>query len=676
MNKKKGKKTRCSQSIIYFTKSKKKISSMSFEIGTPVLCNGTQQASCTINTSGLITTKGFMKSQPTFTNANLINISATDDLRANYEVTWPLVGPSANQCLAIGSNGVRQEWYDLESPTTLVVRNNPALGQFPNVTAALNFVNSVANPNVMYTIWVQPGLYNIQSALTMNFPVNIIGAGMHQTILRDVQFRANNTTTTFPIPYSFQDLTFQTLSVGASVSGISLLSDSKVSLKNIGLLGSFNSFLSLGPFFNRPTYQYFIDCDRVWHQDAGASNFVSFIKSEGLPAISQNVVTSSVEVNDLIVYGRNPTNITNLMYTTTRAGGTQFAFKECYMQSSRTLFSNAIDLFASGSVLLKDSVFTGPYQYTLFVNRNSIFFANNSTLNVDQVDSFQKTVPYVVSATLTPGWNFPSFYNQSDMGTYRTLTANGNIPAFFPLQDKSETDGRKQFQFNEDFTNINFPYTDTPWQLQTNAGANVSNVISVAASSNSFRDGDIVLATTSTANSAVVLNKTTNSVTMTNSTFFRFETAVQPQSIFAAGSSPSFVIGMGDNILFNNPNVESTFSNTAIYFAMAPDFTPSANWYCYAQNSPTSISRLDSNVAISTNLTVLEFDLKRFQTNPIVDFYVNEQKVGSLNSSLPIGGGSNYIFTPVIKNIVSTSGGNVAVDYVNYWGRSNKLRRK
>ena len=649
---------------------------MSYEIGTPVLCNGTQPASCTINTSGLITTKGFMKSQPTFTTANLINISATDDLRANYEVTWPLVGPSSNQCLAIGTNGVRQEWYDLESPTTLVVRSNPALGQFSTLTSAVNYVNSVANANLMHTIWVQPGLYNFQSTIPINFPVTIIGSGMHQTILRDVQFTANNTTTTFPIPYSFQDITFQNLNNGPANSGIRIQSDSKLSLKNVGLLGSFNSFLIFGQFSNKPTYQFFVDCDRVWHQDAGAANFVSFIRSDGLASTSQNVVTSSVEVNDLVIYGRSVNQITNLVYTTTRAGGTQFAFKECYIQNSRALFSNAIDLFSSGNFLLKDSVFTGPYQYTLFVNRNSIFFANNTTLNVDQVDSFQKTVPFSATSSLTAGWNFPSFYNQSDMGTYRTAAANGNMPSFFPLQDKSETDGRKQFQFNEDFTNINFPYTDTPWELQTNAGANVSNVLTVTASSNPFRDGDIILATTSTSNSAVVLNKTTNSVTMTNASFFRFETAVQPQSTFTVGASPSFVIGMGDNISFNNPNVESTFSNTAIYFGMAPDFTPSANWYCYTQNSPTSIARLDSNVAISTNLTLLEFDLKRNPTTRIVDFYVNEQKVGSLDSSLPIGGGSNYVFTPVIKNIVSTSGGNVAVDYVNYWGRSNKLRTK
>ena len=193
---------------------------MSYEIGTPVLCNGTQPASCTINTSGLITTKGFMKSQPTFTTANLINISATDDLRANYEVTWPLVGPSSNQCLAIGTNGVRQEWYDLESPTTLVVRSNPALGQFSTLTSAVNYVNSVANANLMHTIWVQPGLYNFQSTIPINFPVTIIGSGMHQTILRDVQFTANNTTTTFPIPYSFQDITFQNLNNGPANSGI------------------------------------------------------------------------------------------------------------------------------------------------------------------------------------------------------------------------------------------------------------------------------------------------------------------------------------------------------------------------------------------------------------------------------------------------------------------------
>lgn len=638
---------------------------MSYEINAPVVCDGSVlNDALTIEENGFVETKNFFKFKPGVV-ANVINISAADDLSESYVVQWPNVAPQFTQSLIVGEDGFSEQWYDLESTSTLIVRQNAPPGQFSTITDAISFVNTQANPDKVYTIWLAPGTHTATSP-TLRFSAIIKGAGMYQTRLILTQLSFDNPT---PSPldriftFGVQDLAF--------TGGIRVVNNMNMYVKNVGLITPSPVF----PMFTFVQGQYTtiytlnLICERVWNQEIGpldVPNFMIFSKTGG----PQSLITSNVSISDISIFVTRPdSGFINPIFNFSDASGSILNIGEVFSNFPGPITS-FMSLVRNGGVVFKDSL--------VFGNYTKLFTSNvmNSWIVVSQIDSSLKNDYCQFSSGLVPpvATFSPYFNNDNDIGPQKMFLRNQQTIGSSCLKyDQSDVDSRKQFSFFDDFTAPSFPYTDKKWRITTSSGGSISNTVTAASSSSTFRNGDIVLSTIA-SNSFVSLNRSFSSTPLTHGSFIRFESAVQPQSVPISGNGSSFVVGLGDNGSVFTGNVESAFANSAIYFGFAPDFTPSANWYCYTKNQ-SSIASLDSLVPLSSNLFTLEFNYKRLAT-PVIDYYINESLVGSLSSSIPISG-SNVALAPVIKKRYTsgTGGGNVAVDYVSYYARSNLMRK-
>lgn len=639
----------------------------SYVVSTPVLSSGNQPNVLTINTDGLFTTKGDLKIQPA---TNVFSFSVEPNLSANYEMSWPNEAPTANQVLAINSTGSRQNWFDLEAPTTLVVRQNPTQGQFSRPSQAVTFVNTQANYNTTYTVWIYPGFYNeLNTTSDLNYPMNFVGFGMNQTIIRQWPLRCNNSSNTSPIVnVSFRDLTFYFDFGNFPTSYMTVRNDYNLNFDNIGLLGGHIPLITLGDFPYKPSYAYSVNVNRLWYDDVHfPTNTMTIL---GMTNTStQNTVTSMVTLQDLRFNNQNTGQTTFLNLT--NGSGTLLTIKDSWFSSVNSTGSLGT-ISSSGGFILKNTVFTQNMSNLLLFPTGGTFFNTNAQIVFSQVDIPTRRDSYLLATTTTDA-NYPTIVNDSDFSPYQTGTLSNQSAFVYPKFDRENSDGLHQITLYDDFTSPISPYTDTNWQTSTVSGGVISNTLSVASTTNVFRNCDIVLVTPSLG-SSVAVYKGTNATPLTNASFLRFESAVQPQSNFLAGASPSFVVGFGDDISAQT-NIDLAFANSAIYYGFGPDFTPSANWYAYTRNSNSTFTRLDTNVAITTQLTTFEFDFQQSVSGSRVDFYVNQNLVGNISTTIPIGT-ANISLTPIIKSVYSTGSGNVAVDYVSYYGRSNSLRRK
>lgn len=637
--------------------------SNSYVITTSVSSNGTQPNGLTIDVDGLFTTKSQLKIQP---NVNVLAFTVEPNLSANYEMSWPNELPAANQVLAINSTGTVQNWFNLEAPTTLVVRQNPTQGQFSRPSQAVTFVNTQANYNTTYTVWIYPGFYNeLNTTSDLNYPMNFVGFGMNQTVIRSWPLRCNNSSNSSPIVnLSFQDLTFY-YDFGNFLTYMTVRNDYSIKLKNIGLFGAHVPLITLGDFPYKPTYTYSLDINRLWYDDVHfPTNSISVLTMTNTS--TQNTITSMVTLEDLRFNALNTGATT--FFNFLNGSGTSSNIKDSWF-SAVNATSSFGTVTSSGGLILKNCVFTQNMTNLLNFATTS-FFNANAQMVVSQVDIPTRRDSYLLSTTTTDG-NYPTVINDSDYSPYQTGTLSNRSAFVYPKYDREISDGLHQYTLYDDFTSPVSPFTDTIWQTDLIAGGVIGNTVTVTSTANVFRNCDIILDTTA-ANSAVAIYKGTNATPLTNGSYLRFESAVQPQSNFAAGSSPSFVIGLGDDISAQT-NIDLAFANSAIYFGFGPDFTPSANWYAYTKSAGV-FTRLDTSVPISTNLTTLEFDFKR-SSSSLVDYYVNENLVGTISTNIPIGVG-NISLTPIMKSTYSTGAGQVAVDYVSYYGRSNSMRRK
>lgn len=641
--------------------------SNTYVITTSVSSDGTVPSALTIDTDGLITTKAELKIQPV---SNILAFTVEPNLSANYEFAWPTTAPAANQVLAINSTGSIQNWFNLESPTTLVVRQNPAPGQFARPSQAVTFINTQSNYNTVYTIWIAPGYFDegaVGTISELNFPMNVVGFGMNQSVVRNWRLNCNNNSASAPtINVSFSDMTF--LFDFGQITMINLRNDYRLDFKNIGLFGGYAPFITVGDFPYKPSYSYSINVNRLWHNDQQYANFINFMIIQNTSV--QNNVTSLVNIEDLRLNFLN-NSVAASFFEITNGSGSKLTLKDSWLSAIPTAGSLG-RVVSIGGMLLKNCVFTQNMSNTFIISPSVTFFNNNAQLVLSQVDTPSRMDCFTFSTTVNANTSYPLIFNDSDFASYQISTFSNQCSYLYPKFDRENADGLHQFTLYDDFTNPLSPYGDTIWQSNVIASGNITNVVTVANSANVFRNCDVVFEMPS-ANSALCLFKGTNASPMTHGSFLRFESAVQPQSNFAAGSAVSFVVGLGDDISAQT-NVDLAFANSGIYFAFAPDFTPSANWYAYTRDSNSTYTRLDTNVVVNTNLTTLEFNFKRL-TNSVIDFYVNENLVGSISSTIPISG-SNVSLTPIIKSVYSTGAGNVAIDYVSYYARSNSMRRK
>jgi hypothetical protein len=560
------------------------------------------------------------------------------------------------QALLTTANANVFAWYDLEAPGTLVVRSNPAPGQFSNLESAVQSISNFLTP---HTIWVQPGNFvasNANSILTIPPSVTIRGFGQSSRLIDyQLSFVSSNTN---DFVSGIQDVLLQRINSINTNFAISTIESNGNHLFNGIVFADYENWFN---FVNQ-------------NNNSSSTINVTSVISDPFPTTFPRVVANlsysansgpNVTIVDLIANTdatstNSPFIVSGPSNTNTK---TKLFIKDTVLQTNTGSVSSSnyvVNVTSFDQLNVSSSYF---YNYNNIVNANGCSANNISLENITSQSS--NTLLRLTNANMTLTPNFEGITN---LNSYFT-DAEINL-ANFSLIDRAKNRGIKEISFFDDFTSNSIPFTDTFWTT-FGTTSNIKNIMTFPQHTNGvlslYMDAFLV--------QNYVLYK--SPAPLLNGTFFKFMCSgggfgidiPSPGGIFSA------VIGLGDNTnIITSTNANAAFNN-GIWFSWTR--TPSINEVRFHWGTNGSVS---SNLVATLvqNWSVLEFNYVK-DPQPTSYVYINaapsqaKSLIFSTNSNLLPP--PNIFLQPTIK-FYSDAGslGNFNVDYVGYYGRTN-LRR-
>lgn len=626
----------------------------SYEIDAPVQFSNTTVGS----NMGQIQIDGSLLCKNQFIwarNSQRVSVNSNSST-TSYTLYYPNTAPNLYQALLTTANANVFTWYDLEAPGTLVVRSNPAPGQFSNLETAVQSISNFATP---HTIWVQPGniiATNPNSILTIPPSVTIKGFGKSSRLI-DYQLSfvsANSNDLTSGI----QDVVLQRINTVNTNYAISTTESNGQHL------------------FNRITFANFENWFNLINQtnDSSATINITSVSYDAFPTVFPRVIANltystnsgpNVSISDLIANTDPTSNLSPIIVSgpSNTNNKTKLVLQDSFITTNSGTISNSnyvVNLTSADSVKLSSLYL---YNYNNIINANG---CNANSITLENITSQSSNAMLrLTNANISTITNFEGITN---LNSYHTDTEL-NL-ASFSLLDRAKNRGIREISFFDDFTSNAIPFTDTTWTT-LGTTANIKNNMSFP----QYTNGLLSLYMNNFLNQNYVLYK--SSAPFLNGSFFKFMCSAGGFGIDvpSPGGDFSAVIGLGDNInVITNTNANATFTN-GIWFSWTR--TPSINEvrFHWATNGSVSSNLVASLVQ---NWSVLEFD---YVKDPQPTSYVYINTVSTQSKSLIFSTNSsllpppNTFLQPTIK-FWSAPGslGNFNVDYVGYYGRTNLKR--
>lgn len=576
---------------------------------------------------------------------------------SNYTLYYPNTAPNLYQALLTTSNANVFTWYDLEAPGTLVVRTNPAPGQFSNLESAVQSISNFATP---HTIWVQPGnivATNANSILTIPPSVTIKGFGQSSRLI-DYQ------------------LSFVSSNANDFASGIQDVLLQRINSVNTNY-AIYTTESNGHHLFNRITFEDYENWFNLVNQTNNSSasiNIASAVSSAfptTFPRVIANLTFASnsgpnVTIVDLIANIDTTSTSSPIIISgpNNTSNKTKLIVQDCF------LTTNTGTVASSKYVVNANSVDTLKLSSSYLYNYNNVVNANGCTANGISVENItsqsSNAMILLTNANLTSTVNFEGITN---LNSYNTDT-EVNL-ASFSLLDRAKNRGIKEISFFDDFTSNAIPFTDSPWTT-LGTTSNIKNIMTFP----QFTNGVLSLYMDTFNVQNYVLYK--SPAPFLNGTFFKFMCSAGAFGIDvpSPGGNFSAVIGLGDNTsVITSTNANAAFTN-GIWFSWTRTTAANEVRFHWATNGSVSSNLVASLVQ---NWSVLEFDYVK-DPQPTSYVFLNtasaqaKSLIFSTNSSLLPP--PNTFLQPTIKYYSEASSlGNFNVDYVGYYGRTNLKRR-
>ena len=573
-----------------------------------------------------------------------------------YTLYYPNTAPNLYQALLTTANANVFAWYDLEAPGTLVVRSNPAPGQFSNLESAVQSISNFATP---HTIWVQPGnviASNANSILTIPPSVTIRGFGQSSRLI-DYQ------------------LSFVSSNANDFVSGIQDVVLQRINSINTNF--AISTIESNGNhLFNRITFTDYENWFNFINQsnDSSATIKVTSVISDPFPTTFPRVIANlayssnsgpNVTIVDLIANTDASSTTSPFLISgpSNTSNKTRLMIKDSSLQTNTGLVSSAnyvVNVTSVDQLKLSSDYF---FNYNNVVNANG---CSTNSISLENITSQRSnTMLLLTNANVTSTTNFEGITN---LNSYNTDTEQ-NL-ASFSLLDRAKNRGIKEISFFDDFTSNAIPFSDTVWSSLGTISQIKNNMTFPQ-----YTNGLLSLTMDNLIIQNYVLYK--SSAPFLNGTFLKFmcsggafgTTIPSPAGTFSA------VIGLGDKTnVITNTNANATFDN-GIWFSWTRSPAINEVRFHWATNGSASSNLVATLVQ---DWSVLEFD---YVKDPQPTSYVYVHSLSVQSKTLIFSTNSNLLpspntfLQPMIK-FYSEPGslGNFNVDYVGYYSRTNLKR--
>lgn len=590
-------------------------------------------------------------------NSNAIAINS-NTTTTNYTLYYPNTAPNLYQAMLTTANGNVFTWYDLEAPGTLVVRSNPAPGQFSNLESAVQSISNFSTPK---TIWVQSDIItssNANAILTIPPSVTIKGFGPSSRLVDyQLSFVSSNAN---DLASGIQDVMMQRSTMINTNYAISTLESN----------GTHS--------FNRITFSDYENWFQFVNQTNNSSanvNVVSVISdsfTNTLPRVISNLVYSTnsgpnVSIFDLVANTDSTTTTSPFIIS----GPSNTSNKTKLIVQNSVLATNSGTTSNSNFVVNVSSVDTLKLSSDYFFNYGNIIVANAcnaNTIALENITSpFANTTLKLTNSNVT---NTITYRGMTNLNSFDTDSEQ--ILVDYVLLDRAKNRGIREFSFFDDFTGNAAPYSDTTW-FTAGTTSNIRNSIPFAQHVN----GALCLAMDTFVVQNYVLYK--SPAPFLNGSFLKFFCNAGTFGYLApvpTGDSMG-VIGLGDNVnVFTGTNANAVFQN-GMWFSWTR-VNPSINevrfhWGTNGVIASNFVSTLVQNWA------TVEFDYIK-DPEPRAYIYLNVAQ--SAVRALAFSTNSNLLpppnittLRPIIKYFGQAgANGCFSTDYVGYYCRSNFKR--